>query len=77
MRTATVTRVGRVLDVPRGRVVVRDVVVIAFGRIGAERVEALPVDRLQYVLVRLRLVRLVVLLKMENGVENQRSGGAA
>ena len=55
---------------------VRDVVVIAFGRIGAERVEALPVDRLQYVLVRLRLVRLVVLLKMENGVENQ-SGGAA
>ena len=76
MLTATVTRGSRVLVVPRRRVVIWDVVVIPFGRVGTKRVEALPVDRLQYVLVRLRLVRLVVLLKMENGVENQ-SGGAA
>ena len=62
MLTATVTRGSRVLVVPRRRVVIWDVVVTPFGRVGTKRVEALPVDRLQYVLVRLRLVRLVVLL---------------
>ena len=74
MLSATVTRGGRVLIVPRRGVLVWDVVVIPFGRIGTERVETLPVDGLQYVLVRLRLVRLVVLLKMENGVQNRIGG---
>ncbi len=49
--------------VPRGRRVGLDRVVdVALGRVrAAESVQALPVDRLQDVLVRLRLVRLVVL----------------
>ena len=46
MRAACVPRRGRGLIVPGRRVVFWDMVVVPFGRVWTERVEALPVDRL-------------------------------
>ena len=46
MRAAGVPLRGRGLIVPGRRVVFWDMVVVPFGRVWTERVEALPVDRL-------------------------------
>ncbi len=54
-------RSRRGLIVPGAVVAAEREVGVAFGRVGTEAAEALPVDRVDDVLVRLRLVRLVVL----------------